>query len=164
MTSLVDPQEVQVPDRLELSVRRAINSVLSQRGGLELGAVGVVEVVHHQLGSVPVANPVQVAGPDEDVDAALHDLGQGLEERPSLVAGGNNLGIRTGRAFAVGALGTNGRNDGRVGQVVCVGLRGVGGLGAGWFSNIVDVEIVGLLDGRLPIFSGSKVSEIVNRD
>lgn len=161
MASLVDPQKVQVSNRFELSIRRAIDSVLRQRGRLKLGAVGVVQVVDHQLGSIPVANPVQVAGPDEDVDAALHNLGQGLEERPSLVAGGNDLGIRAGRALAVGALSANGRHDGRVGQVVCVGLRGVGGLGAGWLSNIVDVEVVGLLDGRLPIVPGCKVSEIV---
>lgn len=152
MTSLVDPQEVQVSNRLELSVRRAINSVLSKRGRLELGTVGVVEVVDHQLGSVPVANPVQIAGPDHHVDAALHNLGQGLEERPSLVAGCDDLCVRASGAFAVGALGADGCNDGGVGQVVGVCLWGVGGLGAGWLRNIVDVEVVGLLDGSLAIF------------
>lgn len=61
MTSLVDPEEVEVSNRLELSVRRAINSVLGKRRGLELSAVGIVEVVHYKLATVPVADPVKVA-------------------------------------------------------------------------------------------------------
>lgn len=162
MTSLVDPQEVQVSNRLELSIRRSINSVLSKCGGLELGAVGVVEVVYHQLGSVPVANPVKITGPDEHVDAALHNLGQGLEERPGLVPTGDDLCVGAGRAFAVGALGSDGCNDGGVGQVVSICLWGVGRLGAGWLSNIVDVEVVGLLNGSLTVFQGGQVSESVN--
>lgn len=162
MTSLVDPQEVQVSNRLELPIGRAINSILSKRSRLELSTTRVVEVVDHQLGSIPVADPIQIAGPNEHVDAALHNLGQWLQERPGLVTSGNDFSVRASWAFAVGALSANGFNNGGVGQVVGICLWGVGRLGAGGLGNIVDVEVVGLFNGALTIISAFQKSAYCN--
>lgn len=58
MTGLVDPEEVQVANRLELSVASSIHSVLGKLGRLELACGGVVDGVHNKLASVPVADPI----------------------------------------------------------------------------------------------------------
>lgn len=53
--------------------------------------------------------------PDEDVDTALHNLGKRLEERPSLVTSGDNLGVWTSGTLAICALSTNGGDNSGVG-------------------------------------------------
>lgn len=58
VAGFVDSEEVQVTNTLELTSRDTIDSVLGKFGGLELSRVGVFEVVHNKLASVPVANPV----------------------------------------------------------------------------------------------------------
>ena len=58
MASLIHTEEVEVANRLKLAVRRAIDGVLSKFCGLESGAIGIVDGVHHELTAIPVANPV----------------------------------------------------------------------------------------------------------
>lgn len=45
VAGLVYPQEIEVSNRLELPIRSAVDSVLGEGFRLELGAIGVVEVV-----------------------------------------------------------------------------------------------------------------------
>lgn len=134
MSGLVDPQEVQVADRLELALGRARDGVLLERRRLELGGVCVVEVVGDELASEPVADPVcrwgrtrvsmyrslfllvgyvpklltQIASPDEHVHAALDDLLKRLQEGARLVAGRDDLGVGSGGTLGVRRLGPDG--------------------------------------------------------
>lgn len=134
MASLVHTEEVQVADALELTAGHAVDSVLGEFCGLELGRVAVVEVVDNKLASVPVADPVcavpprsarssckqieweklltEIASPNENVDATLHDRLQSREERTGLITSGDNLGIRTSRALLVSRLSTDGCDNG----------------------------------------------------
>lgn len=133
MASLVHTEEVQVADALELAAGHAVDSVLSKFRGLELSRVTVVEVVDNKLASVPVADPVcvkflsarssckqierkkiitEIASPDQNVDAALHNGLQSREEGTGLVTSGDNLRVGASRALLVSRLSTDGCDDG----------------------------------------------------
>lgn len=126
----------------------------------------------HRLGCEKV--PTQVSGPDQDVDAGLNNLGQGLKERSSFcsfnskvsviitkksqswgvlglptVSSRDHLGVRNSRALPVRRLGTDGRHDIRALKIIDIRLRWVGRLGAARLEHVVHVEVVVLLNGTL---------------
>ena len=68
-----DAQEAQSARRLEGAGRGAADRVVGQLHGAEGGLLRVCDGVDGPLRAVPVADPVGVAGPDQDADARLDD-------------------------------------------------------------------------------------------
>ena len=81
------PQEAQVVDRLKCASLRTINRVGCQRLGRKGRGAGVGDCVCRRETAEPVADPVGVAGPQDDTNAALDDGGQGGEEVSSVCVG-----------------------------------------------------------------------------
>ena len=86
------PQEAEVVNGLERAALGAGDGVRGQGRGGEGGLAGVGDRVGGGEAAEPVADPVGVAGPEDDADAALDDGGEGGEE----VAGVCFLGERGG--------------------------------------------------------------------
>ena len=92
------PQKAKIVHRLERSPLRAINRIRVQRCGIESGRAGVGDGVGGGKTAKPVADPVGVAGPDDDLDAGL-DYGGELGEEGAGVCWGQrrvSAGFREG--------------------------------------------------------------------
>ena len=74
------PDEAEVARRLERAGLRPVDGVGRQGRGREGGLARVGDGVRGREPAEPVADPVGVAGPQDDADAALHDGGEGREE------------------------------------------------------------------------------------
>ena len=74
------PQEAQIVDRLERAALGAVDRVGGQGLGRKGRGAGVGDCVGGREAAEPVADPVGIAGPDDDADAALDDGGEGGEE------------------------------------------------------------------------------------
>ena len=74
------PQKAQIVDRLERAALGAVDRVRGQGLGRKGRGAGVGDCVGGREAAEPVADPVGVAGPDDDADAALDDGGEGGEE------------------------------------------------------------------------------------
>ena len=135
-----DPQKAQIIHTLKRAPLGPINRIRLQRLLRERGRCGVGDGVGGAQAAEPVADPVCVAGPDDDADAGLDDGGEGGEERAGVVAGGGEFFVGRVGAFGVGCFGADGGGDG--------GLEEVGRVGGWWvrvcarFADVVDVEVV----------------------
>ncbi len=74
------PQKAKIIHRLKCPPLRAINRIGFQRCGIEGGRAGVGDGVGGGKTAKPVADPVGIAGPDDDADAGLDDGGELGEE------------------------------------------------------------------------------------
>ena len=81
------PQEAKIVHRLERPPLRAINRIWFQRCGIESGRASVGDSVGGGKTAKPVADPVGVAGPDDDLNAGL-DYGGELGEEGAGVCWG----------------------------------------------------------------------------
>lgn len=135
-----NPQEAEVVHGFESAALGAVDRVGRQRCGCEGGSAGVGDGVGGGEAAEPVADPVGVAGPHDDADAALDDGGQGGEEVAGVVAGGGEFVVGCVGALGVCCFGTDGAGDG--------GLEQVAGVGGWWvwvvtrFPDVVDIEVV----------------------
>ena len=140
MTGAKHPQEAQIIHRLERASLRAVHGVGRQRRGCESGRAGVGDGVGGGEAAEPIADPVGVAGPHDDADAALHDGVEGGEEVAGVVARVGEFVVGGVGALGVGGLGADGAGDG--------GFEQVAGVGGGWvrviarFADVVDVKVV----------------------
>lgn len=82
------PQEAQVVDRLDRAALLALDGVGGQGFGREGGGARVGDGVGGGEAAEPVADPVGVAGPEDDADAALDDGREGREEVAGVCVGG----------------------------------------------------------------------------
>jgi hypothetical protein len=73
MSGTIHAQPAQVTDRLELAVRRSADGVRGDRLGGKCALARPGEAVCRGKVAIPVADPVGVAGPDEDLNAGLDD-------------------------------------------------------------------------------------------
>lgn len=135
-----DPEEAEVVDRLKRASFSAIDSVRSELQGGEGRGAGIVDGVGGVEAAEPVADPVGVAGPHDDADAALDDGREGGEEAAGVVARGGEFVVGRVGTLGVGCFGADGAGDG--------GFEEVAGVGGGWvrvgarFADVVDVEVV----------------------
>ena len=134
------PQEAEIVDALERAPFRAVDRVGCQRRGRERGRAGVRDRVGGREAAEPVADPVGVAGPQDDADAALDDGGEGGEEVAGVVARGGEFVVGGVGALGVGGLGADGAGDGGLEEVARVGGRGVRVVAR--FADVVHVEVV----------------------
>ena len=155
------PQEAQVVDRLERAALGAVDRVGGQGLGRKGRRAGVGDCVGGREAAEPVADPVGVAGPDADADAALDDGGEGGEEvagiwrKEMFVSWGfcrrgkvSGLTVACGGELVVGGVwtlgiccfGTDCTRDRRLVQVVDVGLWWVGVVA--WSTNVVYIKVV----------------------
>ncbi len=92
------PQKAKIVHRLECTPLRAIDRIRFQRCGIEGGRAGVGDSVGSGKTAKPIADPVGVAGPDDDLDAGL-DYGGELGEEGAGVCFGQrwvSAGFREG--------------------------------------------------------------------
>ena len=75
-----DPEKAQIVHRLEGAALGAGDGVGGQRLGGEGRGAGIGDGVCGGEAAEPVADPVGVAGPEDDADAGLDDGGEGGEE------------------------------------------------------------------------------------
>lgn len=80
MASAEDSQPAQVVHILEFTTGLAINSVVLHGLAAKGRGAGVLDAVGNVKSSEPVADPVRITGPDEDLDARLHDRGESIKE------------------------------------------------------------------------------------
>ena len=140
MSGAKDAEEAQIVDRLVGTPLDAIDTVGRQALGGESGGAGIRDGVGGGEAAEPVADPVGVAGPEDDADAALDDGGEGGEEVAGVVAGGGELVVGRVGALGVGGLGADGARDGGLEQVAGVGGGRVGVVAR--LADVVDVEVV----------------------
>jgi hypothetical protein len=85
MAGAKDPQPTQVVHVLELATNRTTHSVVLNsragkcRGSRVLDTVGYIETAK------PVADPVGIAGPDDDLDARLNNCGESCKKRSRIL-------------------------------------------------------------------------------
>ena len=91
--SVILPQKAKIVHRLKRPPLSAINRIRFQRRGIEGGRARIGDRVGGGKTAEPVADPVGVAGPDDDLDAGLNYGGE-LGEEGAGVCGG------TGRVSA----------------------------------------------------------------
>lgn len=73
MTGSKNSQPTQVPCGLECPSSNSIHIIVSNGSGVESSGTGICNRVCGGEASKPVADPVGVTGPDEDLDAGLND-------------------------------------------------------------------------------------------
>lgn len=81
MSGLVYPQEREVVDRFERALLHAINRVRRQILRREPRLSGEINRIGHLVVAQPVADPVGIAGPYDDIDAGLDHVGESGQER-----------------------------------------------------------------------------------
>ena len=133
-------QKAQIIHRLHRAPLRPVHSIGRQRLRRERLRAGIRNRVGGREAAEPVADPIRVAGPQDDADAALDDGGEGGEEVAGVVARGGEFVVGGVGAFGVGRFSADGAGDGGLEEVARVG---------GWrvrvvarFADVVDVEIV----------------------
>jgi len=89
-------QKRQIPHRLELPLLHAVNRVWRERRALERVLPGVLDCVCGREVAGPVADPVGVAGPDQDCDVGLNDGGEVGEEGAGVWCGWVSVCVRGG--------------------------------------------------------------------
>ena len=134
------PQKAQIIHALERAPLGAIDRIRLQRLRCESLRAGVGDGVCGGEAAEPVADPVCVAGPDDDADAGLNDGGEGGEEAAGVVACAGEFLVGRVGAFGVGCFCADGAGDGGLEEVGRVGGWRVG-VCAG-FADVVDVEVV----------------------
>ena len=80
MPGPVHSQKTEIVYRLERPSLRAVDCVGRQRFGCESGAAGIGDRVGGGETAEPVADPIRIASPYDNADAALDDGGEGGEE------------------------------------------------------------------------------------
>jgi hypothetical protein len=84
VASAKDPQPAQVVHVLELTASLATDSVVLHGLAAEGRGAGVLDAVGNIEPPKPVADPVGITGPDENLDTRLHDSGESIKEGPSI--------------------------------------------------------------------------------
>ena len=135
------PQEAEIVHGLERAALGAGHGVGRQGLGGEGGGAGEVDRVGGREAAEPVADPVGVAGPEDDADAAADDGAEGGEEVAGVVARGGEFVVGGVGALDVGGLGADGARHRGLEQVARVRRRWVGIVAR--FADVVHVEIVG---------------------
>ena len=134
------PQKAQIIHRLDRAPLRPVHRIRRQRLGRERAGAGITDRVGGREPAEPIADPIRVAGPEDDADAALDDGGEGGEEVAGVVACGGEFVVGGVWAFCVCRLGSYGAGDGGLEEVARVGGRGVRVVAR--FADVVDVEVV----------------------
>lgn len=80
MAGAKNPQPAQIVHGLEFTTGVAINSVGLHGGAGKGRRAGVLDPVGNIESTEPVADPVSITGPDEDLDTRLHNCGEGVKE------------------------------------------------------------------------------------
>ena len=115
MSRAKDPQKAKIVHRLERAALRTSHIIRRQLARRELVLAGERNCIRGREPTVPVADPVGVAGPDDGGDAGLDDVGELGEEGAGVVACCGELLVRRVGAFLVGGLGADGLDDGGIG-------------------------------------------------
>lgn len=107
MAGLIHPQEREVLLRLECTTLLAIDLVGHDRLCVESVLARPRDGIDNVPGTIPVANPVGIACPDQRVDACRYDITQFIEERSGAVTGRDDFVVGCVRAFLVSAPGAD---------------------------------------------------------
>jgi hypothetical protein len=80
VTSTKDSQPAQVVHSLELTAGNTIYGVVHNCCASKGGRAGILDAVGNIESTEPVANPVSIAGPDQDLDAGLDNRRESSKE------------------------------------------------------------------------------------
>lgn len=80
MASAKDPQPTEVVYGLELTASFAINSIAFHSLASKCRRSGVLDAISNIKSTKPVADPVSITGPDEDLNTRLDNRGESIQE------------------------------------------------------------------------------------
>lgn len=80
MTRPKNPQPTQFSLRLKRPHCRPINRIIRNRRTTKLICLREIDCIDRVQCTEPVADEIRIAGPDQGLDAGLHDAGEGWEE------------------------------------------------------------------------------------
>lgn len=142
MPGAKDPREAQISHRLERARLLPGNVVRRQGRCLESTLPAVGDSFSGSLVAEPVADPVRVTGPDDGLNALLHDFGDLREEGSGVVACGAEFQLGCTGAFLIGCLGADGCDYSAGLQIVDVCVWWVWILA--WRAYVINVKVADL--------------------
>lgn len=81
MSGFEDAKEREIIHRFERPLLLSVDGIRFEVFALEVFAAGELDLVYYFMVPEPVADPVGIAGPDQDCDSALNHAGKVREER-----------------------------------------------------------------------------------
>lgn len=164
MSGLIHPQERKVVHIFERTLLDAIDRIRRQILGLERRLSGKSNSIGNLVVTKPVADPVGVARPHDNIDSGLDHVGESGQERARVyvvscallgskreltISRLRKLVIRSVRAFLVIRTRTNGFDNVGVGEVgtVCLRRKRV----VSWLADIVHIKVTRITDRPLNV-------------